>query len=192
MEEEKSTHVPLWGGHHAATYPVALMGSPTTHQENIEGILTVGGGVVQRSAERPELHHELQDQAFRQAYDDRVIEAGLYEEERDARRKRSLKFRAKMRARRLNLFKDAFHKPDRTLKNLNKAAAALRRRRDGTGKFNFEERQVSSVAQSPPRPTFQSRMSNGSSVESGKIFRIEKLSIPVASQNWSSMPCPQE
>ena len=62
----------------------------------------------------------------------------LVEECDDYRRRRSLKFREKMRARRAKLFDDPFYKRDRTLKNANKVEAAKRRKRDGTGKFNFE------------------------------------------------------
>ncbi len=36
-------------------------------------------------------------------------------------------------------FNDPFHKVDRNYKNANKVSAALRRKRDETGKFNFEE-----------------------------------------------------
>jgi hypothetical protein len=54
------------------------------------------------------------------------------------RRKRSLKFREKMRLWRAKNFNDAFHKVDRNQKNANKVNAALRRKRDETGKFNFE------------------------------------------------------
>ena len=56
----------------------------------------------------------------------------------DYRRRRSLKFRFKMRELRDKLFGNPFHKKDREAKNENKVIAAKRRRRDGTGKFNFE------------------------------------------------------
>ena len=36
------------------------------------------------------------------------------------------------------MFNDPFYKQDRSQKNLNKVVAAKRRKRDGTGKFNFE------------------------------------------------------
>lgn len=62
----------------------------------------------------------------------------MQDEKIDLRRKRSLKFRAKMRAWRTSVFGDPFHKKDRTMKNENKVIAAKRRKRDDTGKFNFE------------------------------------------------------
>ena len=40
---------------------------------------------------------------------------------------------------RTKIFNDPFYKQDRSHKNLNKVVAAKRRKRDGTGKFNFEE-----------------------------------------------------
>ena len=42
----------------------------------------------------------------------------------DYRRKRSLKFRAKQRKQRAQIFGDAFHKQDRSVKSLNKVLAA--------------------------------------------------------------------
>ena len=39
---------------------------------------------------------------------------------------------------RAKMFNDPFYKQDRSQKNLNKVVAAKRRKRDGTGKFNFE------------------------------------------------------
>ena len=44
-----------------------------------------------------------------------------------------------MRAWRLKVFKDPLYRTDRTIKNANKVVAAKRRKRDITGKFNFEE-----------------------------------------------------
>ena len=77
-----------------------------------------------------------------QKRDDALIESNLIEEEEDFRRRRSLKFRKKMRDRRSKLYDDPFYKPDRSIKNSNKVAAAKRRKRDGAGKFNFEEQNV--------------------------------------------------
>ena len=39
---------------------------------------------------------------------------------------------------RAKIFNDPFYKQDRSQKNLNKVFAAKRRKRDDTGKFNFE------------------------------------------------------
>jgi len=78
------------------------------------------------------------DLALRQRLDDCLIEANLIEGEAKYRRRRSLKFRQKMRARRQKLFKDRLHRPDRTVKNENKIVAAKRRKRDDLGKFNLE------------------------------------------------------
>ena len=77
-----------------------------------------------------------------QKRDDAMIESNLVEEEEDFRRRRSLKFRKKMRDRRSKLFDDPFFRPDRSVKNSNKVAAAKRRKRDDAGKFNFEEQKV--------------------------------------------------
>ena len=64
-------------------------------------------------------------------------------------RKRSLKFREKMRKWRTQTFGDAFHKQDRSVKSLNKQLAAKRRKRDDTGKFNLEARKsVAFIAKS--------------------------------------------
>lgn len=72
--------------------------------------------------------------------DDTSIEAGLIEDVGISyRKKRSLKFREKMRSVRKKIFNDPFHKKDRSLKNANKVNAAKRRLRDETGKFNFEK-----------------------------------------------------
>ena len=73
-----------------------------------------------------------------QLRDEIIIEGQRFEEVDDQRRKRSLKFRAKQRAMRAKMFNDPFYKQDRSQKNLNKVVAAKRRKRDGTGKFNFE------------------------------------------------------
>ena len=51
-----------------------------------------------------------------------------------------------MRAHRAKVFNDPFYKKDRSAKNLNKVIAAKRRKRDGTGKFNFEEEGVEAAA----------------------------------------------
>ena len=67
-----------------------------------------------------------------------IIEGKRFEEVDDQRRKRSLKFRAKQRAMRAKIFNDPFYKQDRSQKNMNKVVAAKRRKRDDTGKFNFE------------------------------------------------------
>jgi len=77
-----------------------------------------------------------------QMHDDAVIKHNLIDKEDEYRRRRSLKYREKMRARRLKLFNDPFFKLDRSFKNSNKVNAAKRRQRDGTGKFNFEAGQV--------------------------------------------------
>ena len=47
-----------------------------------------------------------------------------------------------MRAKRLKLYNDAFYIKDRSFKNPNKVIAAQRRKRDETGKFNFEEKKL--------------------------------------------------
>ena len=77
--------------------------------------------------------------------------------EADYRRKRSLKFRAKMRAWRSKVFNDPFHKKNRTIKNENKVIAAKRRKRDDTGKFNYElnKEALNLPIQSIPDMTFQ-------------------------------------
>lgn len=82
----------------------------------------------------------LVDLAVKQRWDDNIIKAQLIEGEVDYRRKRSLKFREKRQAWRQKIFDDPFHKLDRSQKNVNKAVAAKRRKRDIHGKFNFEEK----------------------------------------------------
>ena len=94
--------------------------------------------------------------ALAQMRDDAIIEGKCYERvcKNDYRRLRSLKFRAKMRDKRSQLYNDPFFKKDRNIKNLNKVNAAKNRKRDDTGKFNFEERkkdEVQMVALNPPR-----------------------------------------
>ena len=64
--------------------------------------------------------------AITQKRDDLIIEGQEYEDEKDYRRKRSLKFRAKMRDWRKKVFKDPFHRKVRK-KNKNKILAAKRR-----------------------------------------------------------------
>ncbi len=78
--------------------------------------------------------------ALAQLRDDALIEGKCYERvvKNDYRRLRSLKFREKMRQRRSYLYNDPFFKKDRNLKNLNKVNAAKNRKRDDTGKFNYE------------------------------------------------------
>ena len=82
---------------------------------------------------------ELVTLALRQKRDSAIIETEQIDQESSYRRKRSLKFREKMRAWRLKVFKDPLYRTDRTIKNANKVVAAKRRKRDNTGKFNFEE-----------------------------------------------------
>jgi len=80
----------------------------------------------------------LEQLALAQHRDDIIIKNRLFDKiKNDPRRKRSLKFRAKQREWRIAIFNDAFHRKDRS-KNLNKVTAALRRKRDETGKFNYE------------------------------------------------------
>lgn len=43
-----------------------------------------------------------------------------------------------MRDKRSRLYNDPFYKKDRNVKNQNKVIAAKNRKRDDTGKFNFE------------------------------------------------------
>ena len=74
-----------------------------------------------------------------QLRDDVIISNNYVEEVSSDRRKRSLKFRAKMRRIREIHYGDCFFKKDRSLKNVNKALAARRRRRDKTGKFDYQE-----------------------------------------------------
>ena len=81
---------------------------------------------------------DLLDLALLQERDHLIIKAQSIGKEKEYRRKRSLKFRAKMRDWREKVFNDAFHRKDR-MKNLNKQIAARRRQRDGKGKFNLEE-----------------------------------------------------
>ena len=73
----------------------------------------------------------------------RIMETGTGSQEADYRRKRSLKFRAKMRQWRQATFANAFFKPDRTVKSELKVLAAKRRKRDDGGKFNFEAKKKS-------------------------------------------------
>jgi hypothetical protein len=84
-----------------------------------------------------------------QKRDHAIIEAGLFDQVMDERRKRSLKFRATMRSRREKIFQDPFHKPDRSFKNENKVTAAKRRKRDDSGKFNLEQEQRQLPASDP-------------------------------------------
>jgi hypothetical protein len=83
------------------------------------------------------LGHNLMELALAQLRDDVMIEGKSFEGE-NYRRKRSLKFRVKMRVKRSKVFGDSFHKQDREYKNANKVIAALRRKRDDAGKFNLE------------------------------------------------------
>ena len=83
----------------------------------------------------------MMDLALKQQRDGNIIKAKRIDDELDYRRKRSLKFREKRQAWRQKVFNDPFHKLDRSQKNLNKAVAAKRRKRDIHGKFNFEEDQ---------------------------------------------------
>ena len=81
----------------------------------------------------------LLDLKLVQMRDEKILtDAKFMSETVDYRRKRSLKFRAKMRAQRSRIFNDPFHKKDRNHKNPNKVIAAKRRQRDDSGKFNFE------------------------------------------------------
>ena len=50
-----------------------------------------------------------------------------------------------MRTWRASLFADPFFKKDRSIKSLNKVLAAKRRKRDGTGKFNIEAKNSTTV-----------------------------------------------
>lgn len=51
-----------------------------------------------------------------------------------------------MRSKRKRLYGHSFLKVDRTIKNANKSNAARRRKRDGTGKFNYENESYDSCS----------------------------------------------
>lgn len=117
---------------------------------------------------------ELVTLALRQKRDSAIIEGNLIDSEKSYRRKRSLKFREKMRAWRTKVFKDPLYRVDRSIKNANKVIAAKRRKRDTFGKFNFEEEEV----KVEPKPRAESLVDSldleGRPV-SGQLIELSKL-----------------
>ena len=117
---------------------------------------------------------ELVTLALRQKRDSAIIEGNQIDSEKSYRRKRSLKFREKMRAWRTKVFKDPLYRVDRSIKNANKVIAAKRRKRDTFGKFNFEEEEV----KVEPKPRAESLVDSldleGRPV-SGQLIELSKL-----------------
>lgn len=117
---------------------------------------------------------ELVTLALRQKRDSAIIEGNKIDSEKSYRRKRSLKFREKMRAWRTKVFKDPLYRVDRSVKNANKVIAAKRRKRDTFGKFNFEEEEV----EVKPKPRAESLVDSldleGRPV-SGKLIELSIL-----------------
>ena len=117
---------------------------------------------------------ELVTLALRQKRDSAIIEGNQIDSEKSYRRKRSLKFREKMRAWRTKVFKDPLYRVDRSVKNANKVIAAKRRKRDTFGKFNFEEEEV----EVEPKPRAESLVDSldleGRPV-SGKLIELSIL-----------------
>lgn len=105
----------------------------------------------EHSAESPAqvMDTELVTLALKQKKDSAIIEGKLIDSEKSYRRKRSLKFREKMRAWRTKVFKDPLYRVDRSIKNANKVIAAKRRKRDTFGKFNYEEEEEEEVKVEP-------------------------------------------
>jgi hypothetical protein len=92
-----------------------------------------------------------------------------------------------MRVWRAKVFNNPLHRVDRTFKNANKVIAALRRKRDQTGKFNYEQDNL----QSPPLLSLKNGLvdSQRSGVQEGDVFLISKVGAAPLFQNWESMPC---
>ena len=131
---------------------------------------------------------ELVTLALRQKRDSAIIEGNLIDSEKSYRRKRSLKFREKMRAWRTKVFKDPLYRVDRSIKNANKVIAAKRRKRDTFGKFNFEEEEV----KVEPKPRAESLVDSldleGRPV-SGQLIELSKLITGADNQpNQRSLP----
>ena len=131
---------------------------------------------------------ELVTLALRQKRDSAIIEGNQIDSEKSYRRKRSLKFREKMRAWRTKVFKDPLYRVDRSIKNANKVIAAKRRKRDTFGKFNFEEEEV----KVEPKPRAESLVDSldleGRPV-SGQLIELSKLITGADNQpNQRSLP----
>ena len=112
--------------------------------------------------------------ALRQKRDSAIIEGNQIDSEKSYRRKRSLKFREKMRAWRKKVFKDPLYRVDRSIKNANKVIAAKRRKRDTFGKFNFEEEEVE-VEPKPRAESLVDSLDLEARPVSGKLIELSIL-----------------
>lgn len=117
---------------------------------------------------------ELVTLALRQKRDSAIIEGNQIDSEKSYRRKRSLKFREKMRAWRTKVFKDPLYRVDRSIKNANKVIAAKRRKRDTFGKFNFEEEEVE-VEPKPRAESLVDSLDLEARPVSGKLIELSIL-----------------
>lgn len=117
---------------------------------------------------------ELVTLALRQKRDSAIIEGNQIDSEKSYRRKRSLKFREKMRAWRKKVFKDPLYRVDRSIKNANKVIAAKRRKRDTFGKFNFEEEEVE-VEPKPRAESLVDSLDLEARPVSGKLIELSIL-----------------
>ena len=117
---------------------------------------------------------ELVTLALRQKRDSAIIEGNQIDSEKSYRRKRSLKFREKMRAWRTKVFKAPLYRVDRSIKNANKVIAAKRRKRDTFGKFNFEEEEVE-VEPKPRAESLVDSLDLEARPVSGKLIELSIL-----------------
>ena len=131
----------------------------------------------QHSAESPAqvMDTELVTLALKQKKDSAIIEGKLIDSEQSYRRKRSLKFREKMRAWRTKVFKDPLYRVDRSIKNANKVIAAKRRKRDTFGKFNFEEEEEVKVEPKSRAVSLVDSLDLEGRPVSGQLAELSKL-----------------
>ena len=118
---------------------------------------------------------ELVTLALKQKKDSAIIEGKLIDSEKSYRRKRSLKFREKMRAWRTKVFKDPLYRVDRSIKNANKVIAAKRRKRDTFGKFNFEEEEEVKVEPKSRAVSLVDSLDLEGRPVSGQLAELSKL-----------------
>ena len=119
--------------------------------------------------------------------DNLVIEGGQIEQQAEYRRRRSLKFRAKMRAHRAKLFSDPFHKKDRSCKNEKKIEAAKRRRRNSLGKFNFEGESASGAVSYTIGGSEPVRKPNCCKQLNHPCFTVSKIVVSEPADQYSPM-----
>lgn len=90
-----------------------------------------------------------------------------------------------MRDKRSRLYNDPFYKKDRNVKNQNKVIAAKNRKRDDTGKFNFENqsKQVDFRVSVPQLPIVEQHHTDSVAVNEPSL-------LPINNNMCQSLPCP--